>query len=165
MVKRLSTAVLMLCLVGCDSGPSVEAVTGKVTLDGTPVSGARITFSPVSGGTGAPAVGTTDSSGVFSVTDMTSDKHGSGAKAGEYNVGVLWYKPSDPSSASATGDSAPVSDIKDDKASRTEVSGPEVLMPTAYGDPETSGLKATVAAGENNFDFVLDSKFKGAAGK
>lgn len=165
MLKQISSGALLLCLFGCDSGPSVEKVTGKVTLDGTPVPGARITFSPVSGGTGAPAVGTTDSSGIFTVTDMKSESHGSGAKAGEYKVGVLWYKPSDPSSASATGDSAAPTELSDDKAERTKATGPEVLMPTAYGDPETSGLTVTVAPGENNFDFTLESKYKGPSGK
>ncbi len=166
MLKKLSFALLMLTIVGCKSGADVEEVTGTVTLDGTAIPGANITFSPVAGGTGAAAVGTTDTSGKFTVTDMNSDKPGSGAKAGEYKVGVRWYKPSDPSSASATGDGGETTKLADDKAARTGVSGPEVLLPAAYGDPETSGLTATVKnGGPNNFDFPLDSKFKGASAK
>ncbi len=153
----------MLAMVGCDSGPKVQPVTGTVTLDGTAIPGANITFSPVAGGTGAAAVGTSDASGKYTVTDMKSTKPGSGAAAGDYKVGIRWYKPSDPSSASATGDGGETTKLADDKAARTQVSGPEVLLPSAYGDPETSGLTATVSAsGENTFDFPLDSKFKGA---
>jgi len=157
-----------MALVGCNGGPAVKPVTGTVTLDGKPISGAVITFQPVEGGTGMPAVGTTDASGKYTVTDMAATNIGSGAVAGEYRVGVMWFKPSGKDLSQATGESggneeaAVATDKSAAKAAATEVSGPEALLPVDYQDPKTSGLTASVGSGDNTFDFALTSDFKGA---
>jgi hypothetical protein len=91
----------VLAFAGCNAGgPALNKVTGTVTLDGTPLAGATVTFQPVAGGTGKPATGVADASGVYTVTDMTSTNIGGGAAAGDYQVSVLWYKPSKDSSQS-----------------------------------------------------------------
>jgi hypothetical protein len=165
MRTKLFLSLTLLGLVGCGSGVNSIPVTGKVTLDGTPISGAVITFQPVEGGTGMPAVGTTDSSGQYTVTDMRSESLGSGAVAGEYKVGVMWYKPDPNDTSQATGETAGDANTDDDKASHQQVSGPDSLLPVAYNSPDSSGLTASVKAGSSTFDFDLVSSFKGAGGK
>lgn len=147
-----------VAIIGCGSGVSVQPVTGKVTLDGAPIKGATVTFSPVEGGGGKAAAGIADADGLFKLSDMGSGTEG--AVAGEYQVGVLWFKPS-PDSSNATGESGGGESVqKDDAKSRAGVSGPDSLLPTAYQDPKTSGLTATVVKGKNEFTFELDSKYK-----
>ena len=105
------------------------------------------------------AVGTTDQNGEYSVTDMRSESIGSGAVAGDYNVGVVWYKPDPNDSSQASGESVGLA--ADDKASRQQVSGPDSLLPAPYQNPTTSGLTASVKSGANTFNFDLTSTYKG----
>ena len=161
MFCRLVVCFCAAVFVGCgDGGPSVSLVTGKVALDGKPLADATINLSPVAGGTGKAAVGTSDAQGIFTVTNATSKKIGSGAVVGEYEVGVLWYKPDANDTSRSTGSSAGA--MTTDKASATKTSGPESALPAAYQDPRTSGLKFTVKSGTNTLDLAMDSKFKGA---
>lgn len=163
MLYRFLVAGCILAMVGCGESLSTVPVTGKVTLDGDPIPAATITFKPVEGGTGMPAVGTTDDNGVYKLRDMRSDKAGSGAVPGEYKVGVLWYKPSSTASADATGETAGVEEqAEDSRDARQGTTGPEALLPVPYQNANTSGLSATVEAGDKNeFNFELDSNFKG----
>jgi hypothetical protein len=56
---------LAALLSGCGgSGPEVAPVSGRVTLDGTPLAGARIRFQPEAGG-GSPSYGTADQDGHY----------------------------------------------------------------------------------------------------
>jgi len=85
MIRRgaaLAVAVLFASLVGCGGG--LSKVEGVVTLDGTPVEGATVSFIPTSGKANL-VVGQTDASGKFSL--KTGDK--SGAPPGDYKVTVL----------------------------------------------------------------------------
>lgn len=159
MLKKLaaSLGILSLALLsGCGDGVDTHPVSGTITLDGTPIQGASVTFQPVEGGTGMPAVGTTDANGKYQLTDMRSDDVGSGAEAGEYRVGVLWYKPTGEDTSSATGDST--GESVGDEQSRQGVTGPEALLPAKYQNPKTSELTTTVTAGKNTIDFELLSK-------
>ncbi|GAB5406007.1 MAG: hypothetical protein Aurels2KO_42380 [Aureliella sp.] len=162
-MRLLQLGLLLFCVAatGCGSGISGQPVTGTVTLDGVAIEGASITFQPKEGGTGMPAVGTTDANGVYTLTDMRDENVGAGAVEGDYNVGVLWFKPSGKDLSQATGESeGEESGMDDDKKSRSGISGPDSLLPTEYQNPKTSGLEYTVVSGENTFDISLDSKFK-----
>jgi hypothetical protein len=151
------TLLALVVLVGCDSGLPVNPVTGKVTLDGKAISGAIVTFQPVEGGTGKPATGTTDANGVYTLTDLRDKDIGRGAEAGDYKVGVMWYKSEGKDTSSATGSE----DAADDnRAAHQKVTGPPALVPEHYLNPATSGLTATVKSGKNEFNFDLDSKAK-----
>ncbi len=164
MYYRLILCSAVLTLLGCGDGLSVYPVTGKVTLDGQAISGASITFQPVEGGTGMPAVGSTDSNGQYSLTDMRSENIGGGAEPGDYRVGVLWYKPSvDTSNATGEGGGPAEDEEVGDAKSRQTVSGPDSLLPAAYQNPKTSGLQFTVTtnSADNTFDIELVSSFKG----
>lgn len=80
----MMVALVALSAVGCGSGTS--GVSGKVTMNGQPVTGGSLTFSPIStGGTdaGKPAAGNVQSDGSYVLgTDSEKD----GAAAGRYKV-------------------------------------------------------------------------------
>jgi len=154
---------LMFCVLafavavfgGCgDGGPSVNYVEGRVTLDGNPVPKATVVFSPVEGGTGRPAVGTTDESGVYKLTDAQSTDVGSGAATGEYRVGITKVAASGGSGAATENDETAYL-----KASPTSTVALKSEIPTTYNRPEDSGLKASIKSGSNQgVDFDLKSK-------
>ena len=78
-------ALLGVMPLGCggESGPPLGQVTGTVTLDGQPLVGAHVYFSPVAGGRSSEGV--TDSSGSYSL-EYTFDKLG--ALLGEHEVRI-----------------------------------------------------------------------------
>ena len=124
-----STIFLTLPLVlgigaGCgDGGLPVYPVQGSVVFSGRPPAGAQVVFHPV-GKTGVDALrpsGQVDAEGNF---NLTTFKTGDGAPAGDYDVTVeQWVSKND---------------------------NPAVnLLPARYLLTRSSGLHATVAAGEN----------------
>jgi hypothetical protein len=84
-------AALMLAGLGCGSGATkLYKVSGKVTLDGKPVSEATVEFEPLDPAGGQkPASGRTGSDGTFSLSTNTS---GDGAVAGKYKVTIKKLK-------------------------------------------------------------------------
>jgi hypothetical protein len=125
----------LVALSGCgeSSGVATYPVTGTVMVDGKPAGGARVIFCPKQGSaeeiTRLRPVGITDANGQFGL--MTFVK-GDGAPAGEYNVIVRW-----------SGDASQNSEGARDRGSR-----PKDQLKGKYGNPEQSGLSATVAEGE-----------------
>ena len=79
----------MLFVAGCSDGvepevvPPLEAVTGKVLIDGQPSAGVAVTFVPAENNTGNPCSGSTDASGAFSLTHRSGAP---GIPAGDYVV-------------------------------------------------------------------------------
>jgi hypothetical protein len=131
---RTSLASLCLCtlVAGCNSasqGPETHPVTGRVTYQGEPIAGVTLTFHPQSEGNSAQVI--TDDKGEFDVfTYYDNGKNQKrGMAAGEYRVSAL----------------------KLDRASiKSTMQPPKNLLPQSYASPETSGLKATVVAGQDN---------------
>jgi hypothetical protein len=161
MKKNLLSCFLLLVLffavavfIGCSPKADfpIEMVEGIITLDGNPVDGATVGFSPADGTTGKPAVGRTDASGKYVLTASQGGQFGKGTAAGRYNVSVSKSKPE----RELTG-----AELK--KADETGVM-PNIaiidIVPKKYGDPKNSGLKADVKKRKNNFNFELDSKAK-----
>lgn len=161
VLSLVSLAITFVSMAGCGPSYKVHPVTGKVTLDGAPLAGATVTLKPV-GADGLPATGTCDKEGNYSVVDMRPEG-AAGAAAGEYKIGILWYKPSVDTSQMTSGGSsaADVEKADDSKAARSGTTGPKSELPTAYQNPDTSELTLTVKPGSNKSDFALDSKFKG----
>lgn len=92
--------LLVVGLIGCDRGPRMVQVSGKVLLkDGSvPKGGVRVVrFEPVSGGDDQqqrPAGGTIADDGSFV---MCTRVPGDGVICGEYNVTItVWRGPRDP---------------------------------------------------------------------
>ena len=148
--------------IGCGGGgPAVEMVEGVVNVDGKPVDGAAVFFSPAPGSSGMPAAGQTGSDGRFRLTTIRSKKGGGGAVAGDYVVMVTKVQsdapplPSDPSDPNY-GKFPPAPGPNDKPKIK-------YIVPQAYGEAKTSPLKATVGKGSGSFTFELKSDFKSDA--
>ena len=154
----LVLAVGFACGACSTGGPSVEFVEGVVTLDGKPIEGVAVSFSPVDAKTGTGAVGTTDASGIFRLTTIPNGTPNAGAKAGDYNVTF----------SKSTGSGASAQPLSDDDnpdygkapaSGKTESMTSERVIPEKYENPATSGFKVTVKPGTNKGDaFKFDLK-------
>jgi len=119
----------VLLLAGCSGTRSdLGLVSGAIKLDGQPLPDALVQFVP-QGGTGVVSTGRTDSSGHYY---MMASRSAKGASLGPNRVRITTYEILD-----QNGKQVPV---------------PE-KVPTKYNS-ETE-LTATVASGENTFDFDL----------
>lgn len=139
-----TTAALLSCfallgVAGCGGGPETAPVTGIVTLDGDPLPGAAITFSPEST-EGSTSHGMTDAQGKYSLM-FTRDK--SGAMIGKHNVLIEIGDAGGGSSESC--DPCPPPDA-----------GPRPKLPQKYRQP--GALTAEVVSGKNEIDFPLTSQ-------
>lgn len=154
----LTALLLALAAAGCGPSYDLHPVSGKVTLDGTPLENAVVTFQALSDGSSAS--GTTDANGVYTLHDIRPDA-GPGAEPGEYIVSVSWTEP--PAVDLSQMDASSPDYDKITTAVRNPNSGPVASkFPTAYRNGKTSGLKATVTSGANTIDLPLESGFKGA---
>ena len=147
-IMKHSLTILFLCCflaLGCNNNPhGVIMVTGVVTLDGSPLEGATVTFCPPDGN--LAAVGLTNEQGKFTLNSGSS-KAGTGAQPGTYHVTVTKKKMEG-------GDAAPP------RADAVSVYKPPQfinLIPVRYGDPETANLQAVVEKGKKNH-FVYELK-------
>jgi len=68
-------ALLLAVSAGC-GGPKVVPVSGRVTLDGNPLAGARISFEPVKGTVDELSIATTDADGRYQLKNFSSDRMG-----------------------------------------------------------------------------------------
>ena len=160
-----AVAVGCVALSGCggDAGLNTAPVTGTVTLDGEPLEGAAVSFSPE--GDGHAAAGVTDASGEFVLTTETK---GDGAVPGTYQVMVTKYEEEDSETPAAAADETDV----DAAYAAAEEAGVDIsgagnaratsesnsLVPEKYTNPQTSGLTAEVSeAGVNDYTFELES--------
>jgi len=144
----LMAAVTVFCPACSKSGrlEGVQPVTGVVTYQGSPVTGATVTFSPQGGGVRAAAA-TTDAQGNFQLTTLQSND---GAMPGEYRVVVTKIETT----------STEMTDEEMQKHIEKHGAPPTVesknLLPEKYAKRDTTDLTATVKQGEkNHFEFAL----------
>lgn len=139
MIVGRSQLLLLVLMVttGCtksDERIPVHAVKGSVFYENRPASGAVIQLHPVvplPAGTPQPRA-RVQADGSFVLTTFVT---GDGAPAGEYAVTVTWKQPMD----------------------HPEQEGPD-LLPARFGDPKLSGIKATVAARDNELQAIRLSR-------
>jgi hypothetical protein len=115
-------------------------VTGTVTLNGTPVEGASITFQPQENSENALASqAMTDADGRFRLTThIGGGRFKDGVAPGKYAVSVTKL------------DTAAIS---------STLAPPKNVLPKKYGSAAISGLTAEVRIGnENDFPFNLDAE-------
>ena len=148
IVLTVSLWVVSLSLCGCGSGsdqPELGEVTGTITMDGTPLVATVVVFSPDNG---RPARGKTNAEGKYELTYIGETR---GAKIGHHRVEIAPNEEGEDESeienANAGESTAtPISPVKPGKVS----------VPTRYNT--NSILEADVKAGENVFDFKLESQ-------
>jgi hypothetical protein len=77
---------LAVLVAGCGDGRQLGTVSGKVTLDGQPLAGARVNFQPDAAvrNTGIGSFGKTDANGEYSLTLI--DESAKGAVVGKHRV-------------------------------------------------------------------------------
>src|SRR6266849_1144283 len=80
---------LILAGLGCGSKGKPVKFDGLITYDDEPLGGATVQFSPIDVTRGQPAVGVTDSKGIFRLTTYAPED---GALPGEYKVTVSKLK-------------------------------------------------------------------------
>ncbi|MDR1270278.1 MAG: carboxypeptidase-like regulatory domain-containing protein [Planctomycetaceae bacterium] len=80
---------LIICctIIGCNNGPNTASVSGVVTIDGKPVEGVHLKFSPKSGE--RPSVGYTNERGEYTLS-FTQDQKG--CIPGEHVVTINAYR-------------------------------------------------------------------------
>ena len=147
--------ILVFC--GCepaDTGPPTYAVTGTITMKGSPVEGVAVSFVPEA--TGESAVGVTDSAGKYNLTTRMKDD---GAVAGKYKVTLAKYdgQKQGVSDASEMHADYDVSDQYPPGYDESKAQSPisKNLLPMRYSDPTSFGFTAEVAEKENTFDFDI----------
>lgn len=136
MRRSLGLALLGLVLISCAScsqqAKTREMVRGHVLYRGAALPGGTIVFTPdvERGGDGPMAVAEIKLDGSYALRTGTEE----GAASGPYRVTIASEAPATP-----------------------EASKSAVVLPLTYSDPEKSGLKREVKAGEvNTIDFNLD---------
>jgi len=132
---------LSFSLTGCGGGlndqPELGQVKGTVTMDGSPLAGVSVTFSPDSG---RPATGKTDVAGNYELIYIRDTP---GCKLGHNTVIISNSNEED--ELEQEGDDAVVSAKTDEKE-----------IPDQYNNKTT--LEADVQPGENTFNFDLKKK-------
>ena len=136
---------LGVLLTGCGGGgdvPDVGEVTGKVTLDGVPLVGAYVTFTPASG---RPSFAETDEEGAYELIYLEGVH---GAVLGEHTVSVSTFK------AKEYGEDEEPEESEEDGEETVVAEVPEKI-PVVFNQRST--LKKTVEAGPNEIDLELQS--------
>ncbi|PHS05447.1 MAG: hypothetical protein COA78_15280 [Blastopirellula sp.] len=127
-----SLSLFALSLTGCGGAPTYDTglVTGTITLDGSPLEGARVEFYPEGG---SSSNGMTDASGKY---ELKYTKSTMGAVPGSHSVSITTYDSGDPDSE------PPIAAV------------PE-KVPTKYNTE--SKLNADVVLGPNEHNFDLET--------
>ena len=137
-------AMMVLCLFGCNKSKAIKTdlVEGVITMDGSPLAGASVTFSPVSPD-GNMGVGTTDSAGLYKIQTLQGAA-GAGTTPGDYTVTVS-KKDAKPSGKQ---------EMSESEGKMIDIMTYTEVVPQKFTDKKTTPHKATVVAGvPNKFDF------------
>jgi len=125
---------LLATLPGCNRGPAVVPVTGKVVYNGNPLGFGSVTFQPTSG---QQARGEIQADGSFQLSTFSLND---GAVPGAFKVKVACYDSQNPKAAKAAG----------------EQGLGKLLIPRKFTTFNTSGLTADVKeSGNEPFVFEL----------
>ncbi|MHB8898523.1 MAG: carboxypeptidase-like regulatory domain-containing protein [Thermoguttaceae bacterium] len=155
LVRAVSLSVVM-GLVGCTQemrreGPEMVKVSGVVTLDGEPLEGAHIRFSPEV--TGPAAFAVTDQRGRY---ELRTFDPGDGAIPGKYGISVTKeVTEGGKEFESQTEMEAYLEQHGKNASQRTTRS----VVPEKYSSKSSSGLTAEInLAKDNRFNLDLTSK-------
>ena len=158
-IFALLSVVALLTSVGC--GPGVTTVSGTVTLDGEPMEGLIVAFTPDGGG--PSGAGTTDAQGKYTLNSNL----GAGIPSGSYKVSITSLPQVDEGAMSSDeggdvqmddynggSDSADyAANAAGDNDDYSQVS--KETIPAKYNANST--LKEEVGEGDVTIDFALTS--------
>ncbi|MDR1477796.1 MAG: carboxypeptidase-like regulatory domain-containing protein [Planctomycetaceae bacterium] len=139
----LVTAAIVL-LAGCNKKTAIKTdiVQGKVTMDGSPLADAMVTFSPT-GNEGKVGTGTTDASGQYKLQTLLGNPD-AGTTSGDYIVTV----------SKQENVSTGKQEMSESEGKMVNVVQAKQLVPAKFTNKKSSPLKATVVEGQvNSFDF------------
>ncbi len=128
-------ALLLATLVGCDSGPTLNKVSGTLKYKGQPVPNIALNFIPTSG---RPGQAVTDEMGRFG--EVMYDADHSGLTTGDYEVILTWIPTGEPATP---GDPPPTP--------------PADLHPLLqrYGNFQKPEIQVTITDGQRTLDLDL----------
>ena len=149
----LSLASIFVVFTGCQKAQGLKGlvkVKGTVTLDGSPLSGASVTFVPLSVSDELRgASGTSDDSGNF---EMTTLNKADGVMPGEYRVTVVKRE--------ATGKVPTPEEMQEASLKGISLNIQyKSVIPDKYGSSSTSGLSAKIEPNQKDpVKFELTSR-------
>lgn len=144
--KTITLVLLLLSVFGCGKNKPIrtEAVTGVVTLDGVPVEGANIVFSPKDGGN--PGYGISGPGGAYTLQTLLGAS-GKGTTTGEYAVSVTKNE------SVLSGETRTLENGK-----IMQIMKPKALLPEVYSSEKSTPITFAVKSGSNQFNIELKSK-------
>ena len=147
MQKSILVILSIMTLVfasGCGNKIKTYPVTGKITYKGEPLVGASVAFSPKVEGQGLPALGVTDSNGVYKLQTEKGRPYG-GTTPGEYIVKVSKTE------IVKTGRKVPGASGEPQEETRSVSS-----LPDKYASGSLTPLKFTVEKKANTYDITIE---------
>lgn len=157
-LAALVLATSLFCCSGCGGGvdgPPMASASGVVTLDGNPVEGATVSFTPK--GKGTVSLAMTGADGRFKMMTAAGKD---GAAVGEHGVTVtLTVMPDLQAQGSADDLATPQAFETSGGTKAPEEQKPLHLVPQKYNSSQTSGLSVTVPdGGASDIKLELTSK-------
>ncbi|MSR32390.1 MAG: hypothetical protein EXR99_12895 [Gemmataceae bacterium] len=151
----LPAGFLAFLLCGCGGGPNLAKVSGTITYQGKPVTGALVTFYPEDKENIRGSMGETDEKGRYVLWTFNP---GDGALVGSHKVAISKRGP--PEKGTLHPSLKGKGKLGDAYYEQVTATGPP-LIPEKYFFAETSGLNITVARGKHNtLDFPLEGEVK-----
>ncbi len=149
-------AALVPVLAGCSSGQPANPlptwpVTGVVTYNGQPLAEASVIFNFPEHN--RSSFGKTNEEGVFRLTTFQDND---GAPAGSAQITVIKTERLKPLDLPRMGE--PGYDPIKTEAAYAKLPPPKSLLPARYGNPEKSGLTATIEARDDHPQIKLELK-------
>jgi hypothetical protein len=146
--------IVGIVLTSCSnsSGPPTYPVTGTVTLQGKPVTGAVVTFVPTAE-KGEAASAITDSEGKYALTTWQA---GDGARPGEYRVKVSKQEQAAVDPAKLVQNLS-IEEEQKIYVEKTKAPPPaKRLIPSKFENEQTSGLIHKVEEKPTTFDIKIE---------
>lgn len=134
IIRILLIVFCCLPLLGCSGGASTGTVSGKVMVDGQPVTEGTISFNPVDGE--SPTSGGSIKDGAYSVPNVPAVAQKVVISAPKVTGSRPAY-PNDPNSP--------------------QIKTTAETLPKKYSDPALTELTLDVKAGNNSKDFTLST--------
>ena len=161
----LGVVALMVSSLGCGAETEdVNPVTGKVTVDGQPLDGARIRLEAATGGASRVYAADTKADGTFDIEAVYSTETKKGAPVGKYKVliGKFEKDTSGVENHDPDADEAMELEMVEQQTEGgpdvTEAASAKTQINEKFNNSSTTPLTLEVKAGENNFTIDLQDK-------